>query len=321
MTSLVSPLTRVSKAGVSDADFTALQSSVTANTSKPTATAVDGQIDTKNAAQLLQINLDYADRPTTYNKSEVYNKTESDASLALKASDAGLQTVTAYANTLPTTTTVNSQLDARFISQDINNFVTYGAKSDVTANTAAIAVNTAATVTNQSGIAAVNSNIASILAGSSALETLNVFNETVGGKNTVEIKNKPDALNTASLQIEHELTASAQQAKVNFWDTSIPNSASTNSATALTLVWDGDANTHTSTFAGGLTVAGTMACTNLICTGIATMPGGGASAGDLLKVSRTQLTQVSSNVGTSWSTVASVTHTHRVILVHTSISL
>ena len=123
--------------------------------------------------------------------------------------------------------------------------MTFGAKSDVTANTAAIATATAATVTNQSGIAAVNANIASILAGSSALETLNVFNETVGGSNTLEIKNKPDVLNTASLQIEHELTASAQQAKVNFWDTSIPNSSSTSSTTALTLSWDGDANTHT----------------------------------------------------------------------------
>ena len=173
MTALVSPLTRVSKAGVSDADFTALESSVAANSSKPTATAVDGQIDTKNAAQNLQINLDYADRPTTYNKSEVYTKGETDTSLALKGSAAGLATVTAYANTLPTTTTVNSLLDARFISQDINNFVTYGAKSDVTANTAAIATATAATVTNQSGIAAVNANIASILAGSSALETSN----------------------------------------------------------------------------------------------------------------------------------------------------
>ena len=96
MTSLVSPLTRVSKAGVSTA-------------------SVDGQIDTKNAAQNLQINLDYADRPTTYNKSEVYNKTESDASLALKGSAAQLATVTAYANTLPTTSTVNGLLDARFI--------------------------------------------------------------------------------------------------------------------------------------------------------------------------------------------------------------
>ena len=95
MTSLVSPLTRVSKAGVSDADFTALESSVAANSSKPTATAVDGQIDTKNAAQNLQINLDYADRATTYNVSQVYNKTESDASLALKGSAAGLATVTA----------------------------------------------------------------------------------------------------------------------------------------------------------------------------------------------------------------------------------
>ena len=53
MTSLVSPLTRVSKAGVSDADFTTLESAVAANTSKPTAAAVDGQIDTKNAAQNL----------------------------------------------------------------------------------------------------------------------------------------------------------------------------------------------------------------------------------------------------------------------------
>ena len=64
MTALVSPLTRVSKAGLSTA-------------------SVDDQIDTKNQAQNLQINLDYADRPTTYNKSEVYNKIEADASLAL----------------------------------------------------------------------------------------------------------------------------------------------------------------------------------------------------------------------------------------------
>ena len=268
MTALVSPLTRVSKAGVSTA-------------------SVDDQIDEKNQAQNLQINLDYADRPTTYNKSEVYNKTESDAALALKGSAAQLATVTAYANTLPTTSTVNGLLDARFILRDGQNFVTYGAKSDVTANTAAIATATAATVTNQSGIAAVNNNIANILTGSAALETLNVSNETVGGKNTLEIKNKPDAINTASLQIKHVLTASAQQAKVNFWDTSIPNSSSTSSATALTLSWDGDADTHTSTFAGGLTVAGTMACTNLICTNIATLPGGGAaSVGEVLKSTR-----------------------------------
>ena len=168
-------------------------------------------------------------------------------------------------------------------------------------------------MTNQSGIAAVNANIANILTGSAALETLNVFNEVVGGSNTLEIKNKPDAINTASLQIEHELTASAQQAKVNFWDTSIPNSSSTSSATALTLSWDGDADTHTSTFAGGLTVAGTMACTNLICTGIATMPGGGgASAGDVLKVTRTCFNphnNVLVPTNGSWVTAITFTHT------------
>ena len=315
---MISPLTNERKFGdVNTEDFTTLGIAVVQNTSdialKPSSSQVDSQIDTKNAAQLQQINLDYADRPTTYNKSEVYTKTESDAALALKGSAAQLATVTAYANTLPTLSTVNNVLNARFLLQDGENFLTFGALSDTTANTAAIAVNTAATVTNQSGIAAVNANIANILTGSAALETLNVFNETVGGSNTLEIKNKPDAINTASLQIEHELTASAQQAKVNFWDTSIPNSSSTSSATALTLSWDGDADTHTSTFAGGLTVAGTMACQNLIVTGIVTMPGGGgASAGDVLKVTRhcfNPHNNVLVPTNGSWVTAITFTHT------------
>jgi len=187
---MISPLTNEKKFGdVSNEDFTTLgvavvqnSSDIATNAAKPSSSQVDSQIDTKNAAQNLQISLDYADRPTTYNKSEVYNKTESDASLALKGSAAGLPTVTAYANTLPTLSTVNNVLNARFILQDGNNFVTYGAKSDTPANTAAIALNTAAATTNQSGIAAVNANLASMLSGSSALETLNVFNETVGGR-------------------------------------------------------------------------------------------------------------------------------------------
>ena len=181
---MISPLTNEKKFGdVSNEDFTTLGVTVVQNSSdianKPSSSQVDSQIDTKNAAQLQQINLDYADRPTTYNKSEVYTKTESDASLALKGSAAQLATVTAYANTLPTLSTVNNVLNARFLLQDGENFLTFGALSDTTANTAAIATATAATVTNQSGIAAVNNNIANILTGSAALETLNVFNETV----------------------------------------------------------------------------------------------------------------------------------------------
>ena len=62
MTSLVSPLTRRAKAGVSDADFTALEGSVATHTTKPTEAEVDLRIDSKNAAHTLQINLDYADR-------------------------------------------------------------------------------------------------------------------------------------------------------------------------------------------------------------------------------------------------------------------
>ena len=80
MTALVSPLTRVSKAGVSTA-------------------SVDGQIDTKNQAQDLEINLQYATLATTYSKSEVYTKPESDASLALKGSAAQLAIAVVFAVT------------------------------------------------------------------------------------------------------------------------------------------------------------------------------------------------------------------------------
>ena len=132
---MISPLTNEKKFGdVSNEDFTTLGVTVVQNSSdianKPSSSQVDSQIDTKNAAQLQQINLDYADRPTTYNKSEVYTKTESDAALALKGSAAQLATVTAYANTLPTLSTVNNVLNARFLLQDGENFLTFGALSD-----------------------------------------------------------------------------------------------------------------------------------------------------------------------------------------------
>ena len=101
MTSLVSPLTRVAKAGVSSADFTALESSVATNTSKPTAAEIDGAIYVKSAAQLLQINLDYADRPTTYNVSQV------DGLVATRTTPADVQTA----------------LSTRFQAQDTSNFL------------------------------------------------------------------------------------------------------------------------------------------------------------------------------------------------------
>ena len=51
--------------GFSDADFTALEGSVSTNNAKPTEAEVDSPIDTQNTAHNLQINLDYADRVTT----------------------------------------------------------------------------------------------------------------------------------------------------------------------------------------------------------------------------------------------------------------
>ena len=71
MTTLVVPLTRRATAGVSDADFTALEGSVATITAKPTEAEVISQIDTKNTAHNSQSNLDYADRVNTYNISQV----------------------------------------------------------------------------------------------------------------------------------------------------------------------------------------------------------------------------------------------------------
>ncbi len=105
---------------------------------------------------------------------------------------------------------------ANRFTQDGENFLTFGALSDTTANTAAVATATAATVTNQSGIAAVNANIASILSGSSALETLNVSNETVGWKNTVAIENKSASQHRSCQEIEHHRTIRCTQPLLSY---------------------------------------------------------------------------------------------------------
>ena len=87
----------------------------------------------------------------------------------------------------------------------------------------------ATTATFSGLIDTASASAADLISGSAALETLHVFNDTPGGKNTLEVKCKPDAINSASLQIEHELTASAQETKLNLRDTSVPNSDSLNS--------------------------------------------------------------------------------------------
>ena len=93
MTSLVSPLTRVAKAGVSGADFTTLESAVAANTSKPTAAVVDGQIDTKNATQMTQL----------------YTRAQVDTAVTGRTTPADVQTA----------------LNTRFQTQDASNFIVF----------------------------------------------------------------------------------------------------------------------------------------------------------------------------------------------------
>ena len=52
-----------------------------------------------------------------------------------------------------------------------------------------------------------------------------------------------------------------------------------------------------------------MSCTNLICTGIAVMPSGGAaSPGDVLKSNRTQISGASWNMTSAWYTIFSLAH-------------
>ena len=61
---------------------------------------------------------------------------------------------------------------------------TYAAQSNVYTKTEAYATNSTITAV----IAQANTNIANLTSGSASLETLNVFNELVGGANTLEIK-------------------------------------------------------------------------------------------------------------------------------------
>ena len=51
-----------------------------------------------------------------------------------------------------------------------------------------------------------------------------------------------------------------------------------------------------------------MACQNLICTNIATLPGGGASPGDVLKSNRFQISGASWNMTSAWYTIFSLSH-------------
>ena len=53
-----------------------------------------------------------------------------------------------------------------------------------------------------------------------------------------------------------------------------------------------------------------MSCANLICTGIAVMPGGGASAGDFLKSTRTNISAGNALVPTNGSWQTFWTHSH-----------
>ena len=71
-------------------------------------------------------------------------------------------------------------------------------------------------MTNQSGISALNGNVASILPGSSALETLNVCNESysaqVSPTNVASLKCERDAINSTALLINHEVLTNQQRA-------------------------------------------------------------------------------------------------------------
>ena len=94
---------------------------------------------------------------------QLYSKTETDAALALKGSAAGLATVTAYADTLPTTSTVNNLIDSKNITQDITYFWTFAVRSDTYTKSAVdtIASNCSpqSTTYSQTQVDAITSNI------------------------------------------------------------------------------------------------------------------------------------------------------------------
>ena len=105
---MISPLTNERKYGdVSTEDFTTLgvtvvqnssdittaNTQIAANSAKPSSSAVDSQIDTKNATQMTQL----------------YTKGETDAAVATRTTPADVQTA----------------LNTRFQAQDISNFIVF----------------------------------------------------------------------------------------------------------------------------------------------------------------------------------------------------
>ena len=99
----------------STADLATVNTQIAVSTVKPTIADVNSQIDAKNIAQGLQINLDYAHKATTHNASQV------DGLL----------------NARTTTTDVQGLMSTRFLAQDMQNFMTY--HDGATGLTAAIA--------------------------------------------------------------------------------------------------------------------------------------------------------------------------------------
>ena len=358
---MISPLTNERKYGdVSTEDFTTLgvtvvqnssdittaNTQIAANAAKPSSSQVDSQIDVKNTTQMTQL----------------YTKTETDAALALKGSAAQLATVTAYANTLPTLSTVNNVLNARFILQDGSNFVTYGAKSDVTANTAAITA-AASTYATQSALATVTASAATNATNISAAQTALGTVTASAATNATNISATQTALGTVTASAATNATnITATQVEVVLLQSAVTqNSAQGNtSATTLAGVVAGTQALSAVDVQGNLTTTGTaiigsslqttdltatgrvlssswgafgsiplnpqtgdlsslnLSSTNVYCSGTLTVNGqavtGGASAasaGDVLKITRTEIANGNIFIATngSFTTITSVWHT------------
>ena len=342
---MISPLTNEKKFGdVSNEDFTTLgvtvvqnSSDIAVNAAKPSSSQVDSQINTKNAAQNLQISLDYADQPTTYNKSEVYNKTESDASLALKGSAAGFATVTAYASGLPTTSTVNNLMDARFLLQDTQNFVTYLDRASGLTTTAAAATyapqattysktesdtlisaqatTNAATYATQASLGVVSTAAATNATNITAtqvevvlLQSAATANSAQGQTNTTTIAGVvagSQALASADITGNAIIGGTLQAAGITSTGSFLGGSWAAFGSIPLNPVTGG-------LYAQQLSTTGNVTCAgSLFVGGVQVTPAGGASAGDVLKSTRTNLTTGNVTIPTngSWQTVWTHNHT------------
>ena len=245
--------------------------------------------------------------------------------------------MTAYANSLPTTSTVNNLIDSKNITQDITNFGTFAVRSDTYTKSAVDtivsnqAATTASTFAPQSStytktqVDAIETNINTALATASTAVASNATNITATQVEVILLQSGVTANsaqgNASATTLANVVSGSQALASADITGNAIIGGTLQAAGIMSTGSFLGGSwaafgsiplNPQTgSIYAQQLSTTGNVTCAgSLFVGGVQVTPGGAsASAGDVLKSSRIPITVASYNMKNSWYTVFNHAHT------------